>query len=74
MGNTEGAGMRILALTNCLKTGPEVALGGGEVSHHLAQSCRSRIIAEYCWIQQQCERFAFTSRNVELHRPVSQFS
>ena len=52
MGNTEGAGMRILALTNCLETGPEVALGGGEVSHHLAQSCRSRIIAEYCWIQQ----------------------
>ena len=37
--NSEGARTRILALTNCLEAGPEVARGGGEVGHHKEHAC-----------------------------------
>ena len=37
--NSEGAKTRILAFTNCLEAGPEVARGGGEAGHHKEHAC-----------------------------------
>ena len=39
MEDTEGAKLRILALTCCLEAGPEVAPGGGEAGHHKEHAC-----------------------------------
>ena len=37
--DTEGAGMRILPLTNCLEAGPEGAHGGGEAGRRQLLGC-----------------------------------